>query len=139
MGQGQRDWQEHPAWRAQGDGSGDTASPWFRGHRGEGGSNVGRGPRGYVRGDARVQEDVCEELSQDPHVDASGITVEVRDGEVTLSGRVPDRAQKRHAELCVERVRGVKDVLNRVRVARDQGSAGEASGLTFLGAGGGVS
>jgi hypothetical protein len=42
--------------------------------------------------------------------------VQVRNGEVTLTGMVDDRRQKRMAEDTVESVPGVKDVQNQLRV-----------------------
>src|SRR5690606_23118505 len=80
-----------------------------RGGRGDEtyGTYVGRGPKGYRRSDERITEDVCDRLTDDPMVDASDITVQVRDGEVTLTGTVEDRRQKRRAEDIVEDVPGV--------------------------------
>lgn len=80
------------------------------------GAYVGRGPKGHRRTDQRLYEDVCDALTRDPHVDASDIDVTVEDGEVTLKGAVTDRFQKRQAEHCAERVSGVRDVHNRLRV-----------------------
>jgi hypothetical protein len=76
----------------------------------------GRGPRGYQRTDDRVREDVCERLTHDPWIDASDVEVTVRAGEVTLSGSVRDRADKRHAEDIAERAFGVREVHNNLRV-----------------------
>ena len=76
----------------------------------------GRGPAGYTRSDARISEDVHERLTDDAGVDASGITVSVENGEVTLNGLVPTRYQKRRAEDCVEDVSGVRHVQNNLRV-----------------------
>ncbi len=77
----------------------------------------GVGPKGYQRSDSRVLEDVCEALFFDGDVDACEIEVRVKDGEVSLAGTVSDRRQKRRAEDVVERVAGVKDVHNALRVA----------------------
>ena len=55
------------------------------------GGNAGKGPRGYVRSDERIKEDVSDRLSMDDETDASDITVTVSQGEVTLEGTVPDR------------------------------------------------
>jgi osmotically-inducible protein OsmY len=73
---------------------------------------AGRGPKGYRRADARVREDVCDRLTADPALDASEITVDVDNLEVTLSGSVPDRDTKRAAEDCAEDVPGVREVHN---------------------------
>lgn len=76
----------------------------------------GKGPRGYTRSDDRIREDVCDCLTDDPMLDAGEIEVQVKDGEVTLSGTVSDRLAKRHAEDMIERVSGVKDVQNALKV-----------------------
>lgn len=78
----------------------------------------GRGPKGYSRSDERIREDVCERLAWHPEIDASEIEVTVKDGEVTLSGTVDERRQKRLAEDVAELVLGVTDVSNRVRISR---------------------
>lgn len=85
------------------------------------GQHSGRGPKGYQRSDERIREDVCDRLSDDPGVDASDIEVTVNAGEVTLSGHVRDRDDKRRAEDVVERISGVREVHNSLRVNRDQG------------------
>lgn len=77
----------------------------------------GVGPKGYVRSDGRIRELVCDDLMDDPWVDASGIEVTVKDGEVTLSGTVENRDAKRWAEDIAERAGGVKHVQNNLRVA----------------------
>lgn len=79
----------------------------------------GRGPKGYRRSDERIHEEVCERLTDDWSVDASDVSVSVQDGEVTLSGFVPSRDQKRRAEHCIERISGVRDVINQLRVNRE--------------------
>jgi BON domain len=81
------------------------------------GPHAGLGPRDYRRSDARIIEDVCEWLSEDPRVDARDIAVSVRDGEVTLEGTVSDRRARRLAEDIAANVPGVRDVFNRVRVS----------------------
>ena len=89
-----------------------------RGFGGERGDYTGRGPKNYRRSDQRIQEEVCDRLTSDPHVDASEIQVNVKDGEVTLEGTVAERHMKRLAEDCVETVSGVSQVHNRLRVER---------------------
>jgi osmotically-inducible protein OsmY len=80
----------------------------------------GRGPKGYRRSDERIREDVCELLTDDPRVDASNIDVSVGTGEVTLSGTVLTREEKRLAEDLAERVSGVWDVQNCLTIAADE-------------------
>jgi hypothetical protein len=77
---------------------------------------TGRGPKNYRRPDERILEDVSDRLTADAMVDASEITVDVKQGEVTLAGTVRDRDQKRRAEDLSERVSGVKDVINALRI-----------------------
>ena len=77
---------------------------------------AGRGPKGYKRSDERIEEDVCERLTQNPELDASDITVQVQNCEVTLSGTVEDRYFKKLAENIAETVSGVKDVHNQIRI-----------------------
>lgn len=76
----------------------------------------GRGPLGYTRSDERIREDVCDRLTDDPSLDASGIEVRVGSGEVTLSGTVGSRMDKRRAEDIAEEVSGVRHVQNDLRV-----------------------
>lgn len=120
--------------RAYGDYSG-SPSGYFGdeyGSRGQGldqwgsseeyGAHRGRGPRGYKRSDDRIKEDVCDCLTDDDRLDASNIEVGVKDGEVTLSGYVTSREDKRWAESLVERISGVKEVQNSIRVQDQQRS-----------------
>jgi osmotically-inducible protein OsmY len=88
--------------------------PRGRGQRGRG-EFRGMGPKGFVRADERIREEVCELLS-DADVDATEITVKVDGGEVTLEGSVDSRRAKRAAEDVVYQARGVKDCHNRLRV-----------------------
>jgi hypothetical protein len=75
------------------------------------------GPKGWQRSDERIHEDVCTHLTADGHVDASDLEVIVHHGEVTLNGTVADRAQRDRAIHVAESVRGVIDVVGRIRVA----------------------
>jgi osmotically-inducible protein OsmY len=90
---------------------------WETGRRGD---FTGIGPKDYQRPDARIHEDVCDRLTEAPDVDASDIEVKATGGEVTLSGSVRDREQKRRAEDLVERISGVREVHNNLRVSRRQ-------------------
>jgi hypothetical protein len=101
------DWQPTRPARGRGTWVGDWSDESYR----------GRGPRGYRRSDDRVRDEVCERLTDDSSVDASDISVDVNDGDVTLTGTVASRQQKRSAADCIDRVPGVRDVFNRLRVA----------------------
>jgi len=79
---------------------------------------AGRGPKGYVRTDERIREDVCDRLSSSDEVDATDISVRVENGEVTLEGSVETRHMKRLAEDIAEDVSGVSDVHNTIRVQK---------------------
>jgi hypothetical protein len=76
----------------------------------------GRGPRGYKRSDGRMEEDLNDRLTEDPYLDASDIEVSVKDSEVTLTGTVAWREDKRRAEDLAELVSGVSHVQNNLRV-----------------------
>ena len=87
----------------------------------DGVSYRGCGPRGYRRSDERILEEICDRMTDDPFLDASEIEVDVKQGEVTLAGSVVSRDQKRRAEDIAERIGGVSDVTNRLRIMRDAG------------------
>ena len=76
------------------------------------GMHAGKGPRNYRRSDARIYEDVCEALTRDGDVDATDVEVNVRDGEVTLSGSVADGDMQRQAEELTAGCPGVRGVKN---------------------------
>jgi hypothetical protein len=76
----------------------------------------GRGPRNYTRSDERIQEDISERLWDADDVDASDVTVEVKNGEVTLRGNVERRSVKHRIEDIADGCSGVKDIHNEIRV-----------------------
>lgn len=78
----------------------------------------GKGTRDYRRSDTRIEEDVCELLSEGL-VDASEIEVSVEDQEVTLRGSVRSRKDKLLAENLAREVVGVSDVHCRLKVEKD--------------------
>jgi osmotically-inducible protein OsmY len=86
------------------------------GYREEHARYHGVGPKNYKRSDERIREDVSDHLSDDPYIDASEIEVNVHNSEVTLSGAVENRAQRRRAELAAEQVSGVNHIQNNLRV-----------------------
>jgi osmotically-inducible protein OsmY len=88
----------------------------------------GRGPKGYRRSDERIKEDVNDRLSDDYYLDASDIEVMVENTEVTLTGTVRNRNDKRRAEDLAESVSGVTNVENRLRVKQyNYGTSGTSS------------
>ncbi|WP_438005350.1 BON domain-containing protein [Sorangium sp. So ce321] len=66
--------------------------------------------------DRQLQRDVLDELAWEPSVNAAEIGVAVKDGIVTLSGRVQSLAEKYAAEQAAKRVYGVKAVANELEV-----------------------
>jgi BON domain len=101
-------------WRPLGQSGADPRGQSARGM----GGYYGKGPKGYTRSDDRIREDVCDRLSDDDIVDASEISVQVKDGEVTLEGSVTDRHMKHRAEDIIEEVSGVRDVNNKLRTKK---------------------
>ncbi|WP_165373343.1 BON domain-containing protein [Sorangium cellulosum] len=95
-------------------------------HRGLSGAR-GRPPEGYRRPDERIREDLREQISECPDLDASDVEVKVQDGEVTLSGTVRERRFKHQIEALAERVSGVTDVRNEIRLQRGQQPGGPAA------------
>jgi len=101
------------------DRAGDEVASWFGDEdaaRRRRMDHRGRGPTNYTRSDQRILEDVCDTLTDDWNLDASGIQVTVENGEVTLDGTVGSRFDKRRAEDCAEDVSGVGHVQNNLRV-----------------------
>lgn len=112
--QGDRDW-----W----DKTKDEVSSWFGDDEAERRrrmdkkmSHRGRGPKGYTRSDERIREDINDRLSDDAFLDATEIEVTVSEGDVTLTGTVENRIDKRRAEDLAEDISGVKNVQNQLRV-----------------------
>ncbi len=77
----------------------------------------GRAPRSYRRPDDRILDDVFLRIAASG-VDARDVEIEVNNGVMTLSGRVPHRFDKRLIEEIAEQVFGVDEVRNHLRLAR---------------------
>ncbi|MBV7410084.1 BON domain-containing protein [Maritimibacter sp. DP1N21-5] len=100
----------------------DEVSSWFGDEDAERRREMdhrGRGPKSYQRSDSRIEEDVNDRLTDNARVDATEISVTVKDREVTLDGTVDSRGAKRAAEDCADSVSGVEHVQNNLRVQRD--------------------
>ena len=112
-----------------------TTSPYSSASYGWQGTNyAGRGPKGYQRTDDRIREEVCDRLTDDPRIDASDVEVQIKAGEVTLSGSVRTRDEKRYTEDVVERIGGVREVNNHLRVRPSNEVLGTSrSGASVLG------
>jgi len=70
-----------------------------------------------TRSSTDIQHDVIDALTADIRVDASNIDVDVVGGVVYLRGTVPTYYEKRVATEIVNRIKGVVDVVNELRVA----------------------
>ncbi len=70
------------------------------------------------RSDESLAQEIREILTADPELEAVAIEVEVEGGAVTIAGEVADPDARLLAEELVESVVGVREVKNRLRVAR---------------------
>lgn len=93
---------------------------------GRGENYMGRGPKDYRRSDDRIREEICDIFTDDANLDPSDVVIKVESAEVTLMGSVSSRDQKRRAEEMAERVSGVRDVINQLRVSRGETTTGAA-------------
>jgi osmotically-inducible protein OsmY len=83
-----------------------------------GGSQTGQGPQFHRRSDDKIHEEIWELLSNNADLDASEIELHVEGGGVTLTGTVDSRDAKWLTEDLVTSVTGVREVNNRLKVAR---------------------
>lgn len=86
----------------------------------------GKAPKNYTRSDDRLREEICDCLASSGH-DWSDVEVQVSNGEVTLTGNVSDREHKLQAEHMADRVRGVKEVTNQLKVKRAETASATTS------------
>ncbi|HUR81900.1 MAG TPA: BON domain-containing protein [Thermoanaerobaculia bacterium] len=87
----------------------------------------GRGPKNWRRSDERIHENVNERLTDHDDVDATDIEVTVENAEVTLTGIVTSRREKRIAEDVAWSCGGVNDVHNRLTIGERATHIGKAS------------
>ena len=69
-----------------------------------------------MKTNSQLQRDVLEELEWEPMVDHSQIGVTAKEGVVTLTGFVPNYAQKIAAEKAARRVKGVLAIAEEIEV-----------------------
>ncbi|MBB4637573.1 BON domain-containing protein [Longimicrobium terrae] len=98
----------------------DTDGEWQSGPL-HGPARYGLGPyhqrlRSRTRPDAELKQEVEDALFYDTWVDAEAITVEVKDGVVTLTGELPDYQEVRYATDDAWDVEGVRGVHSELRV-----------------------
>lgn len=79
-------------------------------------SHRGRGPKGYRRSDELLHELICEQLTENPFIDARNVSVEVKQSEVTLRGTVETREQKYAVEDLIADIAGVTEIHNHLGV-----------------------
>jgi osmotically-inducible protein OsmY len=82
-----------------------------------------RGPRGWVRSDERILDELCERIVR-AGVDASDLAVDVERGEVSLAGDLGTREERRIVVDLAERILGVTAVTADIRV-REAGEVEE--------------
>lgn len=106
----------------------DEVASWFGSDEQEG--FRGKGTKNYQRSDDRISEDVNDRLSDDYYLDASDIEVKVKDKEVTLSGTIRSKYDKRRAEDIADSVSGVEHVQNNLRVSTPSDVSAETTETT---------
>lgn len=115
-------------YRAQGYGHGSQAGLQGNEAARGGRSYRGLGPRNYTRSDERIREDLNERLTDAHDIDASGVSVEVSNGVVTLTGSVDERWMKHRAEDIADACSGVRDVRNQIQVSQSRSGSGASAG-----------
>ena len=66
--------------------------------------------------DDRISDQVRKKLATDPDVKGGALDVSVKDGAVTIRGRVDTDKGKKKAEKLAKKVKGVKSVDNELAV-----------------------
>jgi osmotically-inducible protein OsmY len=123
---GQRSPSDHDDWQHRNERAASGHGHWF-GHERTMGQHSGRGPKGYTRSDDRIRDDISDRLTDDPWLDASDIEITVVKGEITLTGMVGSRHDKRRAEDLAESVSGANHVQNNLRVRSGTEASSNAS------------
>jgi len=71
-----------------------------------------------IRSDEDIKKTILAELTRDKRIDASKISVEVKNAKVTLSGEVPSAAAQASANWITTAIPEVTDVINHFTVSR---------------------
>jgi hypothetical protein len=129
-----REYNVSPQYRQVNDRTEPIRGEWRHEHTSEWwrvpGPHAGRGPRSYQRSDERIREELNDRLTAHGMIDASDIECQVQNGEVTLTGFVGTRAEKRAAEDVAEDLHGVREVHNQLRLRSN--AEGEGVGRTSV-------
>ena len=78
-----------------------------------------------------IQQDIIAELKWNPSIDATHIQVEVLNGDVTLTGRVSNQAEKLNVERSIQRVSGVNAVIADLECLMPESSKKSDIEITF--------
>ena len=73
-------------------------------------------PRGDRRPDERIKEEILDLFSSQRQFNASGIRVTVKEGIVTLSGKIDDPYGMQTAAKMVENILGVLEINNNLHI-----------------------
>jgi osmotically-inducible protein OsmY len=68
--------------------------------------------------DDYINDAVKQKLAADTVVKGGGLDIEVKDGVVTISGKVAEARQKSRAESLAKKVHGVKSVINNIKIEK---------------------
>jgi len=68
--------------------------------------------------DDYISDSVRQKLAVDQVVKGGDLTVDVKDGVVTISGKVHEPKQKDKAEKVAKKVHGVKSVVNKITIEK---------------------
>lgn len=99
----------------------------YQGDTGYQRSYRGMGPQNYKRPDERIRDDIYERLTDSHEIDARQISVDVSQGNVTLTGTVPERQMRYAAEDLVEGCMGVTNINNQLTVQEASSGAGQSA------------
>lgn len=83
------------------------------------------------KSDMHIQQDIIAELKWNPSIDATHIQVEVLNGDVTLTGRVSNQAEKLNVERSIQRVSGVNAVIADLECLMPESSKKSDIEITF--------
>jgi osmotically-inducible protein OsmY len=65
-----------------------------------------------------IYDTIKQKLAADPVVKGGAIEVVIKDGAVTLRGKVEEEKQRNKAEKIAKKVEGVKSVVNELQLAK---------------------
>lgn len=68
--------------------------------------------------DQSIKEQAINLLSSDKDIDSSEIEIVVRHGTVLLSGTVRSRDDRFRAEMAIESIKGVENIINNIKLRK---------------------